>query len=84
MPYLQFNGAFCGATDEPLKYLDVEMIETDYTTRRHSATGYGRRMATDYMVRYNGRWRRVYACCYGNAATHYIGNSANPIATVHT
>lgn len=35
-------------------------------------SGYGRRIATRYIVHYNGRWRRVYCHCYSNAGTCYI------------
>ena len=38
-----------------------------------TATGYGRRIPTDRMVRFNGKWRRVYCCIYSNAGTCYIG-----------
>lgn len=39
-----------------------------------SATGYGSRIATDYMIRIdNGKiLRRVYAFCYSNSASHYV------------
>ena len=37
------------------------------------ADGYGRKIATDYMVRFNGKgpWLRVYCCCYSNSGTLY-------------
>jgi hypothetical protein len=38
-----------------------------------TATGYGKRIPTAYMVRFNGRWRRVYCCIYSNIGTTYIG-----------
>jgi hypothetical protein len=38
-----------------------------------TATGYGKRIATATMVRYNGKWRRVYCCIYSNVGTCYIG-----------
>lgn len=38
-----------------------------------SATGYGSRIPTRYMVKFNGRWRRVYCRQYSNAGTLYIG-----------
>lgn len=37
-----------------------------------SASGYGDRIPTPYRVRYIGRWRRVYAICYGNASSVYV------------
>lgn len=39
----------------------------------YTATGYGRKIPTRYMVRIRNRWRRVYACQLGNAGTCYIG-----------
>jgi hypothetical protein len=36
------------------------------------ADGYGRKIATRYVVRYAGRTRRVYCCCYSNAGTLYV------------
>lgn len=38
-----------------------------------TSTGYGKRIPTRNMVRYNGKWRRVYCCIYSNAGTCYIG-----------
>jgi len=39
-----------------------------------SVSGYGRKLPTGYKVMLWGenRWRRVYACRYGNAATLYV------------
>lgn len=37
-----------------------------------TASGYGRRIPSTRMVRYLGRWRRVYVCCYSNSGTAYI------------
>ena len=38
-----------------------------------SPTGYGAKIKTPYMVKVAGRWRRVYAACWGYGATYYIG-----------
>jgi len=38
-----------------------------------TATGYGKRIATATMVKFNGKWRRVYCCIYSNVGTCYIG-----------
>jgi hypothetical protein len=35
---------------------------------------YGRKIPSRYMVQWQGRWRRVYIACFGNASTHYIGD----------
>ena len=41
---------------------------------QYTATGYGKRIPTQYMVKYEGKWRRVYCCVYSNAGALYIGN----------
>jgi len=40
---------------------------------QQTATGYGNRLATPYMVKVRGKWRRVYCCQYSNVGTLYIG-----------
>lgn len=41
-----------------------------------TATGYGSRIPSRTMVRFNGRWRRVYVRIYSNTGTAYIGRLA--------
>lgn len=51
----------------------VSSIATSlYPPRSQSASGYGPKLPTPYLVHYDGRWRRVYAICYGNAASVYL------------
>jgi hypothetical protein len=38
-----------------------------------TATGYGSRIPTRYIVKFNGKWRRVYIRIYSNVGTLYIG-----------
>lgn len=40
----------------------------------YTASGYGKRIPTRTMVKFEGKWRRVYVCRYSNAGTAYIGN----------
>ena len=40
----------------------------------YTRSGYGGRIPTQYMVRFNGKWRRVYCAIYSNSGTLYIGN----------
>jgi hypothetical protein len=47
-----------------------------------TATGYGARIPSHYMVKFEGRWRRVYIARYGNAGTYYIGKAGQWLATV--
>lgn len=37
-----------------------------------TATGYGSKIPTERMVKYEGRWRRVYCAQYSNTGTLYI------------
>ena len=46
----------------------------EYPLRGQTVSGYGKAMPTAYMVRLNGRWRRVKACCHSNVSTMYVGN----------
>lgn len=39
----------------------------------YTATGYGKRIPTEWLVKYNGRMRRVYCCIFSNVGTCYIG-----------
>lgn len=84
--YLNFGGAFCGMPDGPLQ---TQECEHKLAPMRHhelglswTASGYGRRIPTEHMVKHDGRWRRVYVCQFGNAGTAYIGPRKAPIATV--
>jgi hypothetical protein len=39
----------------------------------YTATGYGSRIPTRYIVKFNGKWRRVYCRIYSNSGTLFIG-----------
>ena len=39
----------------------------------YTSTGYGSRIPTQYMVKFNDRWHRVYCRIYSNIGTCYIG-----------
>lgn len=45
----------------------------------YTASGYGRRIPTPYMVRLPGspRWRRVYCAIYSNSGTCYVDGPAD-------
>jgi len=40
---------------------------------QQTASGYGKRLVTPYMVKFNDKWRRVYCCQFSNNGTLYIG-----------
>lgn len=51
----------------------VAMAKETAAPKFYSATGYGRRIPTRYMVWTGGRWRRVYCYCFSNSGSLYIG-----------
>ena len=50
--------------ERPLDWQQRGLMETQ--------SGYGSRLHTVYMLRYAGRTRRLYCCCYGNSGTLFI------------
>lgn len=51
----------------------VQAVATDIRAPyQRTASGYGGKLPTRYRIRYANRWRRVYAMCYGNAASAYV------------
>ena len=65
---------------------DIHHVKAKYAPMPHhlaglqwTASGYGRRIPTRYMVQWRGVWRRVYVCQISNAGTAYIGNLADGI-----
>ena len=51
---------------------------------QQTASGYGARLVTPYMVKFNDKWRRVYCRIYSNIGTLYIGKlSDNLIVNIH-
>ena len=60
-------GTLYEAKSAPLWWQNANLSQT--------ASGYGKRLTTRWMVQYNGKWRRIYACQYSNAGTLFIGPS---------
>lgn len=50
-----------------------------------TASGYGDRIPTEHMIKYLGRWRRVYCRIYSNCGTLYLGKriSEGLIVSLH-
>jgi hypothetical protein len=65
----------CEAKDSPLWHHTQGLSYT--------ASGYGRRIPTRQMVKFAGKWRRVYCCIYSNAGTCYIGKLHRGAGEVH-
>ena len=47
-------------------------VITERPTYGDTASGYGSKIATRYMLNYGGRMYRVYVMCYGNSGAAYI------------
>jgi hypothetical protein len=73
--YLQHKAGPAG----PFQTESVPVKESplDWQVRglQQTASGYGERLATPYMVRVAGRWRRVYCYLISNSGTLFIGRS---------
>lgn len=80
--FLEFGGAALGKPDGPFQTIRVEMRETDVPRSGATVSGYGAALPTRYIVKWAGRWWRVRAACYGNAATLYIGRPRQWLAIV--
>jgi hypothetical protein len=72
-----------------LTYTDPSKLDavtiTNPPTYGHTQSGYGGKIPTRYLVRYAGRWRRVYTMIYGNGGTAYVVvNGQNHILSPET
>lgn len=68
-----------------VNYLAAEQIQAAKRTdapRFYSASGYGRKIPTELMVRLGSRWQRVYVCQFSNAGTAYVVTKADPFLVV--
>ena len=45
----------------------------------YTATGYGRKIPTQYKVKYNNRFYRVYCAIFSNIGTLYIVSKGNKV-----
>lgn len=68
-----------GRAGEPMR---TESVEAKASPMPHhvaglswTATGYGERIPTQYMVRVANRWRRVYCYLISNSGTLFIGRN---------
>lgn len=79
--FLQFGSA-ATTSRGPFQTVGVQLRETEAPLRGRTTIGYGSRIPTPYMVKWEGKWRRVYVANYGNSGTAYIGKPGAWIATV--
>jgi len=47
-----------------------------------TASGYGKNLATQYMMKYNNRLHRVYICIFSNNGTTFIRTKDNKFLVV--
>jgi len=45
----------------------------------YTASGYGKKIPTSYMVKHASKWRRVYCCVYSNIGSIYIVSQGHTI-----
>lgn len=50
----------------------VAEVKRTKTPISRSATGYGPKIPSGFMIRYGNRWHRVYYMVYGNSGCPYI------------
>lgn len=69
--FLQF-----GESSLPMFRVQVDVKEKPLPHHKlglqYTATGYGSKLPTRYMIMYRNRWRRVYSICYSNVSTEYV------------
>lgn len=75
--YIHTHQIRADGTRDSFATISVDLIERPLTWQErgltYTATGYGARIPTRYMVRFNGKLRRVYCRIYSNVGTCYIG-----------
>lgn len=54
------------------RYTRPELVEDVKVTPSRFHHGYGAKVPTRYLVRYAGRWRRVYVMIYGSGGSPYV------------
>lgn len=84
--YLQFKAERPDGTADSFLTARVEAKESPLWHHtaglQYTASGYGRKIPTPYMVKWAGRWRRVYCAQFANAGSLYIGKPGAWLATV--
>ena len=82
--FLQFGGAAFGGGPMQTVGVDIQerLLPWQVLGLQYTQSGYGRQIPSPYVIKWNGRWRRVYIACYGNASTCYIKQGSEWLATV--
>ena len=72
LPKIKYvNEVFAGASFE-LKMAPVPRRGILHLAPGQREDGYGSKIQTDYMLRVNSKWHRVYCICWSNAGSLYI------------
>lgn len=67
LAYLEF-----GQWGGPYQTSMADAVKTTESPRNPYAMGYGRKIPTQYMILFWGKWRRVYNCCFSNSGTLWV------------
>lgn len=70
--YLQFGTGTNGPFQTLRVAYKVKELPHHKLGRSYTATGYGNKLPSRYMVRFNSRWYRVYSICYSNVSSEYV------------
>lgn len=74
--YLQFKSLNTNGSYNSYLTKSVECIDNQLWFHKRglmqTATGYGRKLVTPYMVKWNNKTYRVYSSCFSNCSTEYI------------
>ena len=75
--YIQTHNTRPDGSRECFQTIEVESKDAPLLWQKKglqfTATGYGSRIPTRTMVKFNGKWRRVYCKIYSNIGTFFIG-----------
>ena len=81
--YLQTHSTRSDGSRDSFATIAVDAIEKPLWWQQrglmYTASGYGSRIPTPYMVKFNGKLRRVYCCIYSNIGTLYIGKLSDSL-----
>lgn len=66
-------------TSDDSEFIYADPLIEEWQTREfwqsplgQTASGYGKKLKTQWIVRIGARWHRVYCVCYSNSGTCYI------------
>lgn len=81
--YLQHNTGTSGAfLTEKLECI-ASPLQWQIDGLQFTASGYGAKIPTQFMVKYRGKLRRVYTMIYSNIGTMYIGKRSDNLIISH-